>query len=189
MNTFRIAFLFLIFIISKILLAQSHTEQQNLSFGKGRIKTIEGNKIYFSSIILGKGVHTYKAKDSNTSQTVDIAKVLKVEVQKGSYVLEVGAGSAIFGLVGSILFIKLFGPIGSDEWNSGEKTKIIAYSTAGSTIVGILIGSLIKKYKTIYSNPRYSVDMGIIEVPFNIARGGAKVCLQTNYHFLISYKF
>ena len=159
MNTFRILFLFLIFIISTTVLAQSHTEQQNLSFGKGRFKTIWGTKIYFSSVTLGQEVHTYKAKGSNASQTVDIAKVLNVEVQKGSYALKAGVGSAILGLIVSMVFVNSVNEsLGYNE----ASPSIIAGSTAGITLIGVLIGSKFRKYETVHSNPRLSIDMGII---------------------------
>ena len=155
MNTFRIFFLFLIFIISNTVHAQSHTEQQNSSFGKGRIKTSEGNKIYFSSITLGQDVHTYLPNGSNLSQTIVVTEVQKIEVQKGSYALGIGVVSAILGFFGSIEFLKSWGDemVYPDEMESNVFIPIMLGSTAGSALIGALIGSRIKKYKTVYTNP------------------------------------
>lgn len=138
--------------------AQCQTARSDSSFGKGRLQTIDGNKIYFSSITLGQDFHEYFLKGSELSQTIDATKVRKIEIQKGSYARKVAIGYGIFGLVGSIAFVKYWNEaMGQDSMDGDVSTLFILGSAAGSTMVGGLVGSLIKKYETVYRNQNTSL--------------------------------
>lgn len=113
---------------------------ENLSFQKGRIWKTDGYKIHFSTVNIGRETITYKPDHSENEESIGIDKVLKVEVEKGSYALEWGVGLGIAGLVGSAIGVSTSNTQGVEP-SSSAKNGIILSLTAVSGLIGAAIGA------------------------------------------------
>ena len=91
-------------------------------------------------------------------------KVLKVEVEKGSYALEYGVGLGVAGLIGSAIGVSTSNTEGIEP-SSSAKNGIILSMTAVSGLIGAAIGSGQKKYETVYSSPEFQQKSSIRILP------------------------
>lgn len=158
-NTFKMSglillMMFLLFVSCGIALAENDPVNKESTFHKGRIWKTDGYKVHFSEIRIGEGSMSYTPEGSKDEQRIGNGEVLKVEVEKGSYALEYGAGLAVAGFVGATVGVSTSNTEGIEP-SSSAKNGIILGLTGLSGLIGVAIGSGQKKYETVYTNPEF----------------------------------
>ena len=171
---------FLLIVIGIIILlsyqlsfAQIDSIETKKTYGKGRIYTTDGSKIYFSSIALGKDFHIYQLVNTTLEQSISDEKTMKIEIQTGSHALEGGLSSA-FIIGGFVAFIIIRESESNEERNkerealgleasyinisSDTKTALIVGSAVLGGLIGTAFGAQEKIYKTVYINPKYKFN-------------------------------
>jgi hypothetical protein len=126
-----------------------------LLFRKGRILKTDGYKIYFSSIKLDKDSLIYRPQGLKEDEMIEIDKVIRVEIQKGSHTLDYGLTGGLVAATTSIIGLVIAEGISGVELDSDAKIKLIIVGTSVSALASMFFGSKIKKYETVYSNPKF----------------------------------
>lgn len=182
-NIFMLGHVVLVFILLAlkphvVVAAESDLINHKSSFDSGRIWKIDGYKVPFSSINIGKDTITYMAVDSTEEKTIPTNQVIKIEVEKGS---EAGKWALSLGapvFLGAIIGVQS----GDSEGvvDSSVKTNIVVGLTAVCALVGYVTGSSKKKYESVYKNPEYEPKSKL-----NILPGAG----QTPMGLTLSYRF
>ena len=161
--------------------AQSKFPARESSYGAGRMNTADGYQIDFSRITLGNNTFIYSPQKSRDTVSIEAAKVLKVEVQSGSRAGEMGALFFISGLIGSLATVQRgqeqIENVGGES-DSGTETAIVVGFTAGMTLVGILIGSTIKEYETVYTHPEFGFKLKEKHFDFIMVENRIMICIN-----------
>lgn len=184
---------------------QQETSSEKRSYKRGRIRTTDGYEIKFSSLAFSgnevtyvrHGAHhrlhksrTYKSRrESSTgirtetdTTSIDIDKVIRVEIESGSKAAEMGLGFFVAGALGSVLGLRE--KVGNgfyEEPSIGTKLAIGAGVTIAMTLVGMVWGSTIKEYKTVWTNPSFE-NQPKSSLLYMINRGN-DVLLCTGFNF------
>lgn len=151
-------FFLLAVIAASVTLCNAQTSELPSAVGKGRIMTTDGRKIAFTSLTTGSDSHTYKTPASAKSQTIPAENVMSIEQQTGTEAGKWGLWLGVSGLVGSLLGVlsaKTDADLYGVETDDSKIVPIVAGITAASALIGVAIGSGKKKYKTLYTNPKY----------------------------------
>lgn len=156
-------------------LSQAQTDQLPPQIEKGRILTADGQKITFVNLTAGGDNHSYKTAAGHKAQTIPADNVMRVEQQTGTEAGKWALWLGLSGLVGSVLGVmSANNDLESLGANKVNGTPIILGFTAGSALIGAAIGGGKKKYKTIYSNPKYNstssavpIRVGLACLPYN----------------------
>jgi len=151
-------FLLLAVIAASITLSDAQTSELPPVVAKGRIMTTDGHKIIFTNLTTGSDSHTYTTPESGKSQTIPAGNVMSIEQQTGTEAGKWGLWLGVSGLVGSLLGVasaKSDADLYGVETDDSKIVPIVAGITAASALIGVAIGSGKKKYKTLYSNPKY----------------------------------
>lgn len=134
-----------------------NAQVQSGSVRKGRIFTTDGKKILFRNLTIGDVSHRYQSSSSNKYQEIAGDNTVRIERQTGSEAGKWALICGLSGLVGSTLGV-LEAKNSTDSWEGAVEVKIapiIIGLTSVSAILGAVIGATKKKYKTVYSNPKY----------------------------------
>jgi hypothetical protein len=162
-------------------IAQDNLVGTESTYKNGRLRSFDGFEIPFSSLTIAADSLSYIRMNSSYMTTVHKDKVIRAEVQKGSYVLEFGLGCAISGLIGSIIGVEQGESSSGGTVESSKKTNIVVTFTAISTAIGLLIGAHYKKYKTVYTNPRYGFQLD--QIPIDLAYRDKSLLIKLHCHF------
>ena len=126
---------------------------------KGRLNTLEGRQLEFNTLRQEGDKLLFMNKQSLQMQELPLSQVSRIEQQTGTEAGKWGLYFAVSGLVGSTLgvlrarnTVRGWG----GEVDSGTAVPIIAGLTAGSGLIGLLIGSSKRKYETVYRNSQFS---------------------------------
>lgn len=119
---------------------------------KGRILTTEGYEILFTNLSIESGNYQYQTTKSPDFLPIEESQIIKIETQNGSEAMKWAAGTG--GAVLVLGFLRTSNPRYNLVENETKTTLVIGTAVA-SALVGGLIGSSKKKYKTVYENPRY----------------------------------
>ncbi len=170
----RLIFLLAVIAVS-ITLSNAQTNELPSIVGKGRIMTTDGHKIVFTNLTTGIDNHSYKTSDDSKSQTIPAENVMSIEQQTGTEAGKWGLWLGVSGLVGSLLGVlsaKTDADLYGVETDDTKIVPIVAGITAASALIGVAIGSGKKKYKTIYTNPKYvnSSILGSVRIGVSCSR-------------------
>lgn len=169
-------------VVATLSIAQ--TNQLPTGIEKGRILTADGQKIKFTNLTTGSDNHSYKASESNKPQTIPADNVMRLEQQTGSEAGTWALWLGLSGLVGSVLGVV---SAKSDLESLGSEVNgapIIIGFTAGSALIGAAIGASKKKYKTVYSNPKYDSTFSAMSVRVGLTCSSHKgIGIGLNYGF------
>ncbi len=137
------------------------------TFGGGRIIKIGGYRQMFTSITADSLTAIYQPFGAR-KDTIAMDQVAKIELDKGSYALEYGAGWFLSGLFASAL---AGGPNtnGLTEEEKDDVEQIWEYVKwgiiGGGTLIGIAVGSGKKKHETLFTNPRFAPKVDLKPQP------------------------
>lgn len=160
------------------------SQEQVTAVQKGRILTADGKKIYFRSLTIGENSHQYRSS-SNTLQQISADNTVRIEKQTGNEALKWGLITGLVGLAGSTLGA-LQAQNDVNSW--GYKTTtinvapIIAGVTVVSGIIGAVVGATKKKYKTVYTNPKFKTGL-IQHLNLDLAFNTRSTGVVLRYHF------
>lgn len=139
-------------------LANAQTNQLPSAVEKGRLMTTDGQKITFVHLTTGSDSHSYNTPSDNKLQNIPADHVIRIEQQTGTEAGKWALWLGLSGLVGSALGV-LSATTEADtygvETDNSKILPIVFGITAASALIGVAIGSGKKKYKTIYTNPKY----------------------------------
>lgn len=143
-----------------------------LKVNKGRVWTDEGQKIKFTSLFSDADKYTYKIATSGQSNSIAAGNVVRIEQQTGTEAAKWGLVLGGAGFLGSLLGV--LQAINSADLNGEEVDKskvapVVLGITAVSALIGVAIGSGRKKYKTVYSNPKYDTTAVLKPVRIGLA--------------------
>ena len=126
---------------------------------KGRLNTLEGRQLEFNTLRQEGDKLLFLNSQSLQMQELPLAQVTHVEKQTGTEALKWGLYCAASGFVGSTLGVlrarNSLSYLGG-EIDGSTAVPIIAGITAGSGLIGLLIGSSKRKYETVYRNSQFS---------------------------------
>jgi len=139
----------------------------------GRLFTTEGFEIKFKRFKMDSVAYHYQTYVGSPKKHIEADEILRIEkvigTEAGIWALGMGVGGLLGSIVGADLAEERVGKI-----DSGKAITYTIAWTAGSTLLGLLIGGTQKKYKTIYENPKYknnSQSFHFNLIPIN--KGGA----------------
>lgn len=148
--------------------------------GKGRILTSDGLKIKFHDLAIGDNSHRYRTSQSSPYIEYPSSKTVRIEQQTGSEVLKWAAITGLSGLTGSLLGVAQAKNQGYDPTNVAP---IVIGFTAGFALIGGVIGLGKKKYKSVYSNPKYNTGMNTYRWQFDLAFAKQRTAVGVRYQF------
>ena len=155
------SFFLLAVITASVTLCNAQTNELPPAVGKGRIMTTDGHKIAFIHLTTGSDTHSYKTSANGNLQTIPAGNVMTIEQQTGTEAGKWGLWLGVSGLVGGLLGVlsaKADADLYGVETDNSKIVPIVAGVTAASALIGVAIGSGKKKYKTVYTNPKYGND-------------------------------
>ena len=133
--------------------------QTETSIKKGRIFTSDGEKILFHNLVIGDSNHRYQSSSRNSFLKIPSSDVVRIEKQVGSEAIKWGLICGLAGLTGSVLGVLEAHTQTQSAYGDGVEVNvvpIIVGLTGACTLMGVWVGSRKKKYKLVYSNPKYS---------------------------------
>ena len=141
---------------------ESLIKRQVSSFEKGRIRTTDSKKIFFSKIDLADTVFVYQPKKSKEINSISASRVISIEVETGSYAEEgVFLGAALGAVLGWLSYEHnksyredMMGK--ETQWNSSNTAVTVGYMV-GWAFIGGLTGHKSKKYTTVYPKPKFKL--------------------------------
>lgn len=149
-----------LFTIFAALLSSCYAQTNELpaNLEKGRILTTDGKKVLFTKIIAGADTYNFQTSSNSDLQTITTENIIRIEQQTGTEAGKWALWLGLSGLVGSTLGV--IEAINENEIRGFDTSKvkpvpIVVGITASSTLIGAIIGSGKKKYKTVYTNPKY----------------------------------
>ncbi|MGB1242489.1 MAG: hypothetical protein ACPG49_08205 [Chitinophagales bacterium] len=149
-------FLFLLLLISTLQLNAQTTPPSSVF--TGRLFTTEGFEIEFKRFQMDSTAYQYQTVSEGLIKYIEADEILRIEkvvgTETGKWVLGMG-GSGLFGsMLGTELGRQRLERQGMKVDTRKTRNYIIGW-TVGSALLGAIIGSTKKKYKTIYENPKY----------------------------------
>src|SRR5580698_4627114 len=131
--------------------------QDNLLIAKGRVFTDDGQRANVFNITIGENTVRYQIKAGGNYTETPIQKVLQVQKQTGNEAVIWGASLGAAALLGSLLGVasaeaQYSGQPGSSNPENKAAVPVVIGSTVVGALIGILIGSGEKKYKTVYAD-------------------------------------
>lgn len=156
--------LFLIFNPLNAKTKDNHSDNKNKKSSKkdiiyskkGRISLFSRSNIKFSYVCIKEKEVIYIPVGLNEERRVNIKKVVDIELQKGSYALMWGGISALIGLAAAIE-----ASAETDDWNGG----LILGTTLVCGGLGLLFGSLHKKYVEVYPKSELRPEIALKSIP------------------------
>lgn len=122
---------------------------------KGRLMTDDGVTVKFRKLTCREDT-VFFTSEFGVPQKLGVKNVLKID-KTGNYAIPMAASLGAGALLGSIL--------GTSGWSGttleDKKTAYIIGMTVGFTVLGGLIGLVLKKHKEIYRNPDYSFEFKV----------------------------
>lgn len=122
---------------------------------KGRLMNDDGVIIKFKQLSCRNDT-VYYTNTNGVPQKMAVANIFKVD-KTGNYAVVMAASLGVGALLGSVL--------GTTSWNGTEledkKGAYIAGMTIGFTVLGGVIGLLLKKHKEVYRNSNFAFDFKI----------------------------
>lgn len=117
-------------------------------YNQGKLYTIEGFRKEFTKISIGEESVSYWDGSHNHKSTIELNNIARVEIQTGTRAIQ-------FALIGSglALLITSVTVLPSDV-DGGLKLSLISGITIGSGLLNLAYGATMKKYTTVYKNPR-----------------------------------
>ena len=136
----------------------AQTDELPATVAKGRLFTLEGKKLEFLNLSTSAEQYTFTDMAINRSQTILPDNVLRIEQQTGTEAGKWALYMGVAGLLGSTAGV--LSAINDAKYlglktNDVNGAPIVVGLTLTSALVGALIGSGKKKYKTVYNNPMY----------------------------------
>ena len=138
---------------------------------KGRLITAGGEKLVFSKLATGSDLYTFTTSSTSKTQTIPAENVLRIEQQTGTeagkWALMMG-GAGLLGSILGVLSAKNDASSLGVETDNSKLMPIVLGLTAVSTLIGLAIGSGKKKYKTVYTNPKYDTSAHFAPMRINL---------------------
>lgn len=157
------------------------------SVTKGRLITAGGEKLTFSKLTTGSDLYTFSTSTASKTQTIPAENVLRIEQQTGTeagkWALMMG-GAGLLGSVLGVLSAKNDASSLGVETDNSKLMPIVLGLTAASTLIGLAIGSGKKKYKTVYTNPKYDTSAHFAPIRINLVftpQGRAGLALHCRF--------
>ncbi len=157
-------------LMGLIVFSNAQSSELPNTIEKGQLTTTDGQKISFTNLIADPEKYSYKNTKTGQNQIMLTDRVLSIEQQAGTEAGKWALITGAAGLLGSILGVLEATGDASYYGAEVDKSKIVPIVlgiTAGSALIGVAIGSGKKKYKTIFSNPKY--DTTYLSAPTRIS--------------------
>ena len=163
---FFTAALLLLFVGPSFGQSENFSNENQKEF-KGRFSQTNGFGVKFEKGKIVDNKFIFKDSEENKYKSIGLDEVGIIEKQTGSYAVPGGILMGASGLLGSLLGLANAQSDPFVEVDKDSANKAIVGLTIGSALVGLLIGSGVKKYKKVYENDKFKLSQLQLKVSWS----------------------